>query len=80
MQFVLGERPKIFAVVAQIYKDAKEKHGVTGPVPVNLSKDETKVKGRVSWEAKWDILARFCSAKVDHVYFTKFKHVVGDGE
>jgi len=54
--------------------------GVTGPVPMILSKDETKVKGRVSWEAKWDTLVGFCGAKVDHVCFTKFKPVVGDGE
>jgi hypothetical protein len=65
VQFVPGEHSEIFAAVAQIHKDAKEKQGVTGPVPMILSEDEAKVKGRVSWEAKWDTLAGFCGAKVD---------------
>ena len=42
MQFVPGEHLEIFTVVAQIYKDAKEKHGITGHVPVIISENETR--------------------------------------
>ena len=47
-QFVPGEHIDIFWSVAQIYKEAKEAHGIQGLVHVILPEDETKVKGRVS--------------------------------
>lgn len=67
VEFIPGEHPEIFAVVASIYKDAKVQHGIEGPIPVILAEDETKVKGRVSWESKWDTLAGFCGPTADHI-------------
>jgi hypothetical protein len=55
-------------------------HGITGQVPVILAKDETKVKSRVFWEAKWDTLAGFCGPKLNHVCISNYKPVVGTSE
>ena len=46
-------------------------------VPVILVEDETKVKSRISWEAKSDTLLGFCGLKVDHACDTAFKCVIG---
>lgn len=80
VQFLPGEHAEIFAVVASIYRDAKIAHNIVGPVPVILAEDDTKVKGRISWESKWDTLAGFCGHKTDHVCITTFKPEVGSGE
>lgn len=77
VQFIAGEHSEIFASVAQIYRDAKAKHMIVGPVPILLAEDETKVKGRIAYEAKWDTLSGFCGSKVDHVCVSKYKPVVG---
>lgn len=57
---------EFFACVANIYKVAKEAHGIQGAVLVILVEDETKVKGRVIWDPRSDTLVRFCGCKVDH--------------
>jgi hypothetical protein len=44
-----GEHASIFKAVAEIYKAAKEVHGIGGIVFVILAEDETKVKQRISW-------------------------------
>ena len=80
VQFRPGEHKEIFAAVAAIYKDAKSTLNIVGPVPVTLAEDETKVKGRIGWESKWDTLAGFCGPKDDHVCVTSFKPEVGSGE
>lgn len=80
VQFISGEHASIFASVAQIYKDAKEFHGIVGVVLVILAQDETKVKSRVAWEQKWDTLAGFCGVMGDHVCVSSFKPVVGAKE
>ena len=48
VMFVAGEHADISKCVASIYLDAKAMHGISGPIPVILAKDETKVRGRVS--------------------------------
>lgn len=53
VQFILGEHSEIFAAVAEIYRNAKAAHDITGPVPVILAEDETKVRGQVAYEPKW---------------------------
>ena len=80
IQFIPGEHSEIFAAVAQIYRDAKLAHNIVGPVPVILAEDETKVKGRVAWEPKWDTLARFCGPSENHVCVSGFNPIVGSGE
>jgi hypothetical protein len=80
VQFVPGEHSEIFGAVARIYADAKIAHNIIGSVPVILAEDETKVKGRMSWEAKWDTLAGFCGPKANHVCITTYKPVCGVGE
>ena len=80
VQFVAGEHEEIFASVAQIYRDAKVANGIEGPVPVILAEDETKIKGRVAYEQRWDSLAGFCGHKEDHVCMSKYKPKVGTGE
>ena len=77
--FVSGEHAEVFRSVAEIYKQAKDMHEIIGPVPVILAKDETKVKSRVAWEAKWDTLAGFCGPWDDHVCIPDYKPVVGSG-
>lgn len=80
VQFIPGEHAEIFAAVAQIYRDAKAAHNIMGPVPVILAEDETKVKGRVAWEPKWDTLAGSCGPLENHVCISGFRPVVGCGE
>ena len=80
VQFVPGEHLHIFASVAEIYRDAKALHNIVGPVPVILVEDETKMKGRVAWEPKWDTLAGFCGAEENHVCHSSFRPHVGNGE
>jgi hypothetical protein len=80
VQFVPGEHSQIFKAVAQIYADAKKVHGITGPVPVILAEDETKVKSRVAYEQKWDSLAGFCGVKDNHVCISDYKLLVGSGD
>ena len=48
VQLVPSEHEEIFEVVADIYSRAKLAHGITGPIPIILAKDETKVRGRVA--------------------------------
>ena len=80
IQFIAGEHASLFAVVAHIYKEAKATHGVEGPVPIILAEDETKVKSRISWEARSDRLVGFCGQKEDHICVSNFKPKVGIGE
>jgi len=56
---VPGEHREIFAALGDIYRDAKSAHGITGPVPVILAEDETKVRSRVCYEQRFDTLAGF---------------------
>ena len=70
----------IFASVAEIYRDAKALHNIVEPVLVISAKDETKVKGRVTWESKWDTIARFCRPKENHACQSGFRPHVGSGE
>ena len=80
VHFVSGEHAQIFSNVADIYRKAKEAHGIVGPVPIILAEDETKVKGRISWERKTDALVGFCGSKENHVCKSGYKIVVGSGE
>ena len=80
VQFVPGEHADIFRSVAQIYKEAKEAHGIVGPIPVILAEDETKVKGRVAWDHRWDTLEGFCGPRDDHICVSNHKVVVGMGD
>lgn len=79
-QFIPGKNSEIFVCVAEIYRKAKVALGITGPVPVILAEDETKVKGRVAYEPKWDSLARFCGPIAGHVCVSSFKPIVGSRE
>jgi hypothetical protein len=78
--FLPGEHPGVFKAVAIVYKCAMLAHGITGPVPMILVEDETKVKSRVSWESKWDTLAGFCGPKQNHICISSYKPVVEFGE
>lgn len=49
----------------------------TGLVLVILAEDETKVHSRVSYEQRFDTLARFCE---NHVCISNYKRCVGTGE
>ena len=80
IQFVPGEHLHIFALVAEIYRDAKALHNIVGPVLVILVEDETKVKRRVAWEPKWDTVAGFCGPEENHVCHSGFRPHVGNGE
>ena len=75
-----GEHAQIFTVLADIYKDAKEAHGIKGPVPVILAEDETKVCSRVSYEQCFDTLAGFCGSKENHACISNYKPRVSNGE
>ena len=59
VMFLLGKHVEIFKIVANIYIDAKTILGIFGPIPIILAEDETKVRGWVSWEARWDTLLGF---------------------
>jgi hypothetical protein len=80
VHFVPGEYQDIFRCVVGIYRRGMVAHDVSGPIPVILSEDETKVKARATWEAKYDILAGFCGPKDDHTCDSRFKPVVGTSE
>ena len=80
VQFVAGEHADIFKSIARIYADAKAALGITGPVPVILAEDETKVRGRVSWEARSDCMVGFCGPRENHVCIPCYKPVVGVGD
>ena len=80
VMFVSGEHADIFKSIASIYVDAKAALGISGPIPVILAEDETKVRGRVSWEARWDTLLGFCGPTENHKCITNYKPVVGVGE
>ena len=66
VQFISGEHAEIFESIANIYSAAKVAHGISGPIPVILAEDETKVRGRVSWESRWDTMVGFCGPKDSH--------------
>ena len=66
--------------MADIYREAKANHGVEGPVPVISAEDETKIKARISWDARSDGLVGFCGVKENHVCISTFKPHVGNGE
>jgi len=80
IQFIAGEHAEIFESIATIYADAKATHGIIGSVPVILAEDETKVRGRVAWEARSDTVVGFCGPKADHVCIPLYKPSVGAGE
>lgn len=60
--------------------DAKSALGITGPIPVILAEDETKFRGRISWEARWDTMVGFCGPKPDHICIPNYKPQVGSSE
>ena len=80
VQFIAGEHSSLFIAVAQIYEEAKTAHGVFGTVPIILAKDETKMKSRISWEARSDGLVGFCGHTHEHVCVSTFRPQVGNGE
>jgi hypothetical protein len=80
VQFIAGEHADIFKSIALIYSHAKAAHGITGPIPVILAKDETKVRGRVSWEARSDTIIGFCGPKENHICIPHYKPAVGVGD
>ena len=75
--FISGEHAEIFQAIASICTDAKGTHGICGPILIILAKDETKVRGRVSWEARMDTLVGFCRPKDIHICITDYKPAVG---
>ena len=77
VHFMPSEHSSIFKAVAEIYSVAKVVHGISGPVPMILAGDETKVKNRISWEPKYDTLAGFCGPKADYICISEYKLVVG---
>lgn len=79
VRFIQGEHSSIFKAIADIYSAAKFAHGITSPIPVILAEDETKVKGRISWDARGDNLAGFCGPKADHTCISEYKVIVGEG-
>jgi hypothetical protein len=80
VQFIAGEHSSVFATVVEIYREAKKTHGLVGPIPIILAEDETKVKSRISWDARSDGLVGFCGEKENHVCISTFKPQVGNGE
>ena len=80
VQFVLGEHVEIFRTVAQIYKNAKAVHGITGHVPIILVEDETKVKGRIAWDHRSDTLVGFYGRKDDHACLSNYCELVGTSD
>lgn len=62
------EHKEIFLVVIQIHKDAKYTYSITGRISVILAKDETKIKGRVASEFKWDTFIRISRLKSKPIY------------
>jgi hypothetical protein len=80
VQFIQGVHSKIFDCIAEIYKATKLTHDIIGIAPVILAEDETKVKARVTWDPKFDILAGFYGCKDDHICISDLKPTVGSGE
>ena len=80
VQFISGEHAEIFESIANIYSDAKVAHCLSGPIPVILVEDETKVRGRISWEAKWVTMVGFCGPKENYTCIPHYKPIVGVGE
>lgn len=80
VQFIAGEHASIFKCVADIYRESKAAYRITGAVPVILAEDETKVKSRISWDSRSDVLVGFCGSKVDHRCDSHFRPAVGSGE
>ena len=78
--FILGEHIDIFKSIASIYVEAKAAHGISGPIPVILAEDETKNKGRISWEARRDTMLGFCGPQDNHSCITDYKPTIGVGE
>lgn len=74
IQFISGKHTKVFAAVVEIYRDAIHALNITGPMLVILAKDETKVKGKLAWEAKWDTLGSSTGSapKLDHIHVLRF--------
>jgi hypothetical protein len=70
----------LFVFVAHIYREAKVNHGVEGPILVILAEDETKVKARVSWDARSNGLVGFCGVKENRLCISIFRPHVGNGE
>jgi hypothetical protein len=79
VRFVLGEHAEFFRNAVSIYKDVLHANGITRPVPAILVEDETKVKGRVLWHLRSDMLAGFCGPKEGHVYCSNYKVHVRSG-
>lgn len=75
-----GSTLKFFSSIASIYIDTKAMHGIFGPIPIILVEDETKVQGRVSWEAKSHTMLGFCGPKESHTCTTNYRPHVGDGD
>ena len=80
VMFVAGEHAEIFKSIAKNFSDAKAAHGISGAVPVILVEDETKVRGRVSWEARSDTLLGFCGHTENHKCITDYKPTIGVSE
>ena len=77
---ILSEHVALFEGVAKIYSTAKEGHQITGSIPVILTKDETKVISRITWESRSDSLIGFCGPKEGHVCSSTFKPIVDTGQ
>jgi len=71
---------QIFAVMAQIYRNAKVAHRIVGLVPVILVEDKIEVKGKVAKEPKWNTLVGFCGPFENHVCVFRFMPTIGRGE
>ena len=78
--FIAGEHAEIFQYIASIYTDAKSAHGISGSILVIFAEDETKIRGRVSWEARSDTLVGFCGPKDNHSCVSNYKPTIGVGE
>lgn len=64
--FIVGEFVVIFESIVKIYLEVKEVYGVYGFVFVILVEDEIKVKVRIIWVVKIDVLVGFCGLKEDY--------------
>lgn len=63
-----------------MYKEVKCVYGINETISKILVEDETKLKGRVVWEHRWDMLLNFYGCNVNHIYVLKYKVVVGFDE
>lgn len=66
LAYISRENEHIFEAVRKVYASYKAKHGIDGPIPVLLAKDETIVKKYVRWVAKSDTLVGFCATKEEN--------------